>query len=164
MNASSLYLLLNCVTAIGCAMVAGAFYAFSSFIMGALGKIPPAQGIAAMQSINIVVINFSFMGLLFGTAALCLGAGVWSIVGWQRPGSAFVLAGALIYLLGTIGTTVVFNVPRNDALAVVDPASAEGAKVWATYLSQWTAWNTVRTIAALVAAALFVAAIVRTGD
>ena len=56
--------------AIGTALIAGAFFAFSSFVMGALGKLPPAQGIAAMQSINVVVINPWFMSAFIGTAAL----------------------------------------------------------------------------------------------
>jgi uncharacterized membrane protein len=49
-------------------------------------------------------------------------------------------------------------VPRNNALAVVAPASAEGARLWSTYLSSWTAWNHVRAAAALVAAAAFIIA------
>jgi uncharacterized membrane protein len=47
------------------------------------------------------------------------------------------------------------NVPRNDALARVDPASDEGARVWAGYVASWTAWNHVRTAAAAAAAAAF---------
>jgi uncharacterized membrane protein len=43
----------------------------------------------------------------------------------------------------------------NDALAGVKPESAEGARLWATYLTRWTAWNHVRALAALAAAALF---------
>jgi len=46
-----------------------------------------------------------------------------------------------------------FNVPLNNALAAVDPASADGARVWAGYFTRWTAWNHVRTVAALAAAA-----------
>ena len=42
-----------------------------------------------------------------------------------------------------------FNVPLNNKLAATGAKSAEGASVWKTYLSAWTAWNHVRTIAAL---------------
>ncbi|WP_338017020.1 anthrone oxygenase family protein [Myxacorys almedinensis] len=45
--------------------------------------------------------------------------------------------------------------PLNDALASVKPDSPEGATLWARYLTDWTFWNHVRTIAALAAAALF---------
>jgi uncharacterized membrane protein len=48
--------------------------------------------------------------------------------------------------------TVVFNVPRNEALAAVDPTSADSAKRWSGYIASWTAWNHVRTAAALVVA------------
>jgi len=61
--------------------------------------------------------------------------------------------------VGTVLVTMVFNVPRNDALAAVDPASAEGARLWARYVVEWTAWNHVRTAAALAAATLLTVAL-----
>jgi uncharacterized membrane protein len=54
---------------------------------------------------------------------------------------------------------MVFNVPRNDALATVRADSAEGASLWAKYLTGWTAWNHVRMVAALLAATLFTIAL-----
>lgn len=54
---------------------------------------------------------------------------------------------------GTFLVTILFNVPRNDALAAVDPASAEGARLWAGYVTSWTARNHVRAVAALAAMA-----------
>jgi uncharacterized membrane protein len=44
-------------TMLGAALVAGIFFAFSTFVMTALGRLPPEQGIAAMQSINVTVLN-----------------------------------------------------------------------------------------------------------
>jgi uncharacterized membrane protein len=49
--------------------------------------------------------------------------------------------------------TIVFNVPLNDALAKVNPDSTDGANLWASYLTNWTVWNHIRTAAALTAAA-----------
>ncbi len=43
--------------ALGSALVAGVFFAFSTFVMKALGRLQPEQGIAAMQSINVTVLN-----------------------------------------------------------------------------------------------------------
>jgi len=144
---------LTLVSALGCGLIAGVFFAFSSFVMKALARIPPAQGIAAMQSINVVVINPWFMTAFLGTAAVCLLLAVWSLFACHKPGAAYSLAGSLLYLVGTILVTMVCNVPRNDALAAVDPVSADGASLWAGYVSSWTAWNHVRTAAALLAAA-----------
>lgn len=38
---------------------------------GALGKLPPAPAVAAMQSINAVVINPWFLSVFMGMVALC---------------------------------------------------------------------------------------------
>jgi len=57
---------------LGSSLIAGVFFAFSSFLMKALARIPTHQGIAAMQSINVVVINPTFLGTFMGTGVLCL--------------------------------------------------------------------------------------------
>ena len=147
------------ISALGSGLMAGAFFAFSSFVMEALGKLPASQGIAAMQSINVVVINPVFLGMLFGTAglALFLGFGAMRHLGDLR--AIGVMAGAGFYVIGTVLVTMVFNVPLNNALAAVDPASGEGAAIWVDYLRNWTNWNHVRTLAALAASGAFTSAL-----
>jgi uncharacterized membrane protein len=148
--------------ALGCGLVAGVFFAFSTFVMPALARLQPAQGISVMQSINITAINPLFMTALFGTAAICLFLSVASLLKSHQSGSTYVLMGSLLYLIGSILVTIVFNVPLNDALARVDPNSAEGANLWFTYLANWTVWNHVRTVTALAAAGAFIRAIALT--
>ena len=155
MKAMSSFDVLTLACAIGGGVIAGFFFAFSFSVMQALGKLPPAQGIAAMQSINVVVINPVFLTLFFGTAALCIAAAVGAFVRWHAPGAAWVLAGAVFYVVGTIVVTMVFNVPRNNALAAVEPSSAAGADLWAAYLTVWTRWNHVRMFASLAATVAF---------
>lgn len=147
------------LAALGAGLIAGAFFAFSSFVMGALAKLPAAGGIAAMQSINLVVINPLFLGALFGTGALCIVLGLAALLDWAAADTAWRLAGALLYLVGTIGVTALCNVPRNNQLAPLDPAAAGSAGIWARYVSEWTWWNHVRTVAALAAAACFILAL-----
>lgn len=144
---------LKLFAALGCGLIAGVFFAFSTFVMSALARLQPAQGIAAFQSINITVYNPWFMGAFLGTAAACIFLAVSSLSRWHQPGAAYLLVGSLLYLVGTVGVTIVFNVPLNDALAVVDPGSADGASLWSSFLTNWTNWNHVRTAAALAAAA-----------
>jgi uncharacterized membrane protein len=145
--------------ALGCGLIAGVFFAFSTFVMSALARRPPAEGVAAMQSINITVINPLFMTAFLGTAAACFFLTISSLLRWQQPGAAYLLIGSLLYVVGTLGVTIVFNVPLNDALATVKPDSADGANLWASYLTNWTLWNHVRTAAALAAAALLTVAL-----
>ena len=150
--------LLALVAAVGSGVVGGVFYAFSTFVMKALARLPAHEGVAAMQSINVAVINPLFLGAFLGTAAASLGAAAAALLRWQRPGAGWVLCGGLLYFVGTFGVTVVFNVPLNNSLAAVSPADAGAAGQWASYVSRWTAWNHVRTAAALAAAGLLTVA------
>ncbi|WP_026736347.1 anthrone oxygenase family protein [Fischerella sp. PCC 9605] len=150
---------LKLFTALGCGLVAGVFFAFSTFVMNALAKLQPREGIIAMQSINITAINPLFMVALFGTALACLFLAIASLSKWHQPGALYVLVGSLLYIVGTVVVTIAFNVPLNDALASTKPDSTEGVNLWARYLTNWTLWNHVRTIAAFGAAALLTMAL-----
>ena len=151
---------LTCLAALGSGLIAGVFFAFSAFVMTALGRLPPDQGIAAMQSINVAVINPWFFAAFFGTAAACVVLAIAALLRWSEPGAMLLLAGSLLYLVGTIFVTMRLNVPLNDALAAVQPASVEAAGLWTRYLAEWTRWNHVRTVASLAAAASFILALV----
>ena len=154
MNKTPLEMGLVFAAAIGSGLVGGTFYAFSSFVMAALGRIPPAQGVAAMKGINVTVINPSFMTVFMGTGGLCLLVGVESLFTWNQAGAKLALVASLVYLVGCFGTTVVSNVPLNNQLAsMADPAAA--IAFWPHYLEAWTIWNHVRTIAAVSSAVCF---------
>jgi uncharacterized membrane protein len=146
-------------TALGCGLSAGAFFAFSAFVMPALARLPAAQAIAAMQSINKLAVTPAFMTAVFGTALACAGLAVWSVVAWDQRSAPLVLAGSAVYLAGTIVVTMAANVPLNNALAIIRPDEAGAAGQWSGYLSRWVAWNHVRAAAALTAAALLAVAL-----
>ena len=55
-------------SALACGLNGGVFFAFSNFIMTALGRLTPAHGVEAMNSIGVTVINPLFMSILFGAA------------------------------------------------------------------------------------------------
>lgn len=135
------------LAALGSGIMAGLFFAFSTFVMQALGKRPAPVGIAAMQSINQTILNPIFFAVFFGTALLSLALAVLALLGWSEAGAGWRLAGALLYLIGSIAVTILFNVPLNNRLAAVAPDSMEGATLWSRYLRVWTAWNHVRTVA-----------------
>ena len=150
---------LTLASALGCGLTAGVFFAFSAFVMKGLTRLPPAQGIAAMQSINVVVINPWFLVAFLGTAAACVLVVVSSLLVWHKPGAAYLFVGSVLYLLGTVLVTMVFNVPRNDALAAVEADTANAANLWPRFDAGWIAWNQVRTAANLSAAASLIIAL-----
>ncbi len=144
--------------ALGCALMAGTFFAFSVFVMPALKRLPAPQAIAAMQSINLAVINPLFMLVFMGTALLSL---VLAFVGWKQPNAAWLLVGCALYLIGTFGVTAGGNVPLNDALATLKPDAPDAATAWASFYGAWMIWNHVRTLAALSACASFIISLVK---
>lgn len=154
-TADQLLATLTLVSALGCGLVAGVFFAFSAFVMNALSRLPHRDGTAAMQCINVAVLNPWFLGVFFGTGAACLVALVWSLFRWQEPGAAYQFVGGALYLVGCFLVTILFNVPKNEALASVTPNDPDAESRWTVYVATWTAWNHVRTIAALAGAAAF---------
>lgn len=149
------YFSLKFLAALGSGLIAGVFFAFSSFVMSALARLQPKEGIVAMQAINITVINPLFMLIFLGTAVLCLFLIISLILRWTQFDGTSLWLGCLFYLIGTLGVTIVCNVPLNEALGKVDPNSTSGASLWSYYLTTWTLWNHVRTLSALVAAISF---------
>ena len=137
---------------LGSGLMAGLFFAFSTAVMPGLRRLPPAAGAAAMQQINRTIINPLFLLVFLGTALPCLLLAIGAPFS-GRAGTVWIVIGAVLYLVGCIGLTMFVNVPMNNRLDAADPASAEGASVWAEILSRWTAWNHVRALACTAATA-----------
>lgn len=78
---------LTLFAALGCGLMAGLFFAFSTAVMEALARLPAAAGIAAMQSINVAILNPLFLATFLGTGAVCFVLMVVSLLSWRAPGS-----------------------------------------------------------------------------
>jgi uncharacterized membrane protein len=147
------------VCAIGCGLVGGLFFAFSTFVMRAFGTIGQVPGILAMNAINSTILRSLFMPVFLATTVAAAALGIAAVLLWGDPGAMAMLGAGVTYVIGMFVCTMVFNVPLNNALAAVDPASQEAANVWQRYLREWTRWNHVRTVASLAAAALSIVAL-----
>ncbi len=139
-------------SALGSALVAGIFFAFSTFIMKAFGRLQPEQGIAAMQAINVTVLNPWFFAVFFGTGVGCIFLAIFALLHWSGPAASHLVVGSMLYIVGTIFVTLVFNVPLNNALARAAANDPDSVSLWRHYLRRWTFWNHVRTGGSLAAA------------
>jgi uncharacterized membrane protein len=139
-------------TALACGLMGGLFFIFSNTIMSALARIQPAEGIAAMQSINRVILNPLFLTIFLATPAACALVILTSLWRWSESGAALLIVGSALYIGGTFLVTMLANVPMNNALDAVNPTTAEAGALWTRYLANWTAWNHVRTVTSLAAA------------
>jgi uncharacterized membrane protein len=151
-------LILTIFAALGCGLMGGLLFAFSNFVMTALSHQPPASGVRTMQAINVYILNPLFFIIFFGTAVASFVLVVATILRVPRSGAPVLLAGSALYLIGTVGVTMVFNVPLNNRLSVLNPDTTEAAQYWLTYLSEWLLWNHVRTVASVMATALLILA------
>ncbi|HSI14588.1 MAG TPA: anthrone oxygenase family protein [Chthoniobacter sp.] len=146
---------LTFATALATGLMAGVFFAFSSFVMKALGRLPAAEGISAMQSINMLAERSIFLVAFLGTAVACLALAVASFWRLSSHSGWLMVAGAAIYLLGCVAVTMICNVPMNNSLATMPAADPATTTYWTTtYLPQWTFWNHVRTVACLLSSGL----------
>lgn len=144
--------------ALGCALLGGIYFAFSAFIMTALRDVG-AAGVAAMNSINRVILRSWFMPFFFGTTLASAGLVVVGAMDIHEPRAIHLAGGGVLYVLGMFVVTMLFNVPLNNALQNVTQESRTGMAIWGDYLRRWTLWNHVRTASCLGAAALFIVAL-----
>jgi uncharacterized membrane protein len=153
------FLLIEVLATLGVGLLAGTFFCFSSFIMPALAKLESTQGVAAMQKINVAVINPLFMTVLFGTAILFAIQAFFVCRSGIDSVSVLWLAAAILYVFVTIGITVFCNVPLNDQLASLTIHNASDSEFWHHYVEKWTLWNSLRGLAAAAACTASICAI-----
>lgn len=151
--------ILSTVAAIGNALMAGVFFAFSTFVIQSLSALAPRQAVAAMQSINKVILRSLFMLLFFGSTIASIGLLLAGIMLENSAIDVYLVTGCLLNLVGVFVVTIVFNVPLNDSLTTVDTNNEDCADEWASYVSGWLPWNHVRTLLALLSSISFVLAL-----
>ncbi|MEZ5830683.1 MAG: anthrone oxygenase family protein [Dongiaceae bacterium] len=156
---SGWFVILTGLCALGAGLAAGVFFAFSSFVMKGLARLPPGESIKAMNAINVAAVTPLFMVLLFGTAALCLLTVVTVPWRWSEAGAQAAMIGGALYVFGAVVVTMVWNVPLNKGLAAAAPGDPTDAGTWASYLQKWQHWNHARTIVCAGAAAWFLRAL-----
>ena len=144
---------------LGSALVAGAFFAFSTFVMDALDRTSPSHAIETFQKIDETVVRPGFMIAFVGTAILALVLGVHAVLTWGDRRATFLLVAGLLYIVGCFILTMVHHIPLNDHLDSIDPNSAAAATEWRHFFDSWMPWNHVRTVAPLASTALYAVAL-----
>jgi uncharacterized membrane protein len=146
-------------SAVSGGLMAGLYFAFSTFIMTALAGIERAAAVAAMNAINRVILRSAFMPMFLGSSLASLMLVALGLLRRDEPGATAMATGGAVYFLGMFVVTMLANVPLNNALAATDPTTEADAGGWADYLARWTRWNHVRTLSSTAALALFILAI-----
>ena len=111
----------------------GLYFTFSNTVMRVLTTFE--NGSDVMISINREILNPIFFGCFFIS-------GVGSLSLFFMTTGLLASAG-IIFFIGTVAVTIVFNVPLNNKLK--DASENQRNDVWKEYLSKWVVWNHVRT-------------------
>ncbi|MFD4183542.1 DUF1772 domain-containing protein [Rhodococcus sp. NPDC058514] len=157
--------LLQTITLLGAGvtagLMAGLFAAFAYAVMPGLGRTDDRTFIAAMQKINVAILNGWFMicflgGLVLTVATLFLHLrSARSALPW--------IAAALVLYVAMLAITAVVNVPLNNELARAGDAMVDPDLVRKHFESRWVTWNIVRAVACTAAFAALAYALVLHG-
>src|SRR3954447_1484384 len=86
-------------TAFGAAVTGGSLFAFSTFVMPGLRRLPADQAVAAMQAINVEAPRSLLMLPLVGSAVGSAVVGAIALFRPSTPGRSWLITGALAGVL-----------------------------------------------------------------
>lgn len=148
-------------TAMTTALMAGLFFSYSCSVTSGLHKLPDADYIAAMQSINKAIQNPIFFIVFFGVLLL-LPVSVFLNYHKPLPVRCWLLITAtLIYFIGAFGVTATGNIPLNNSLEKFDLLNASKEMIAAqraAFESRWNNLNIIRSISSLITVVLVIIA------
>jgi uncharacterized membrane protein len=128
------------------ALVTGLFYGYSVSVNGGLHRLNDSEYVKDMQSINAVMLPLAAF-LQRDTNSMQF---------------ALLLGSSTLYVAGSLGLTMVGNVPLNVRLAKFDASKASGneiAQARAGFEKPWNRLHAIRTIASIAATVLIFVAI-----
>ena len=147
--------IITSIAAISVGLMAGVYFAFSTFIMQSLDRLGAVRATDAMNSINQFILRSWFMGLFFGSTLLCVLITVIAMFDSELDGRWLLFGSGVIYVFGMFCCTACFNVPLNNRLAESAAKDDLEEGVWPYYFQRWTAWNHLRSISSLCSLILY---------
>ena len=140
---------------------AGFFYAWSVSVIPGTRKVVDSTYLETMQKINRAILNPGFF-IIFFISLLALV--VATIVHFESKLTfQLLLTSTIIYGLGTIGVTMMGNVPLNNQLDVLNLEKMSNLQLHdfrMHYELKWNRLHTIRTISVVLSFALSIAAII----
>lgn len=140
-------------------LMAGIYFAFSTFVVKALKQLPALQAALAMNKINDVIVNTIFLPVFFLSTLWFAGLIVWTAADWQGKQSLLFIAAATVYIIGMFFVTAFGNVPLNNKLKACEVSDEQLAQYWPVYLTNWTSLNHIRSMSCIFSCALLSIAI-----
>ena len=149
-----------------CSLVAGFLLAFAIVVMPGLRSLDDRGFIRAFQAIDRVIQNSQplFVFMWVGSVLALVAAGVlglWALSGTDR---LLIVAATLVYVIGVQLPTAAINIPLNNALQKLDPATTSDearGQARAGFEPRWNRWNAIRTWCACIVSMLLIVLLLR---
>ena len=149
-----------------CSLVAGFLFAFATVVMPGIRSLDDADFIRAFQAMDRIIQNSQplFVLVWVGSVLALVAAavvGLWALSGADR---LLVIVAALIYILCVQLPTATINIPLNNELQQLDPATMnESTRKRARdhFEPRWNRWNATRTVCASLTTLLLVILLAR---
>jgi len=149
---------------IATALSSGLFYAWVVSVIPSTKKNSAQAYLETMQSINKEILNPGFFIIFFGALVLLIGSSYLQYRVKVDTIFYLVLAATLFYAIGTIGTTMLGNVPLNNIVEAYDLSSFTAddyQKARELYEQKWNNLNLLRTVSGLISFVLILLALAK---
>lgn len=149
------------LTVVTSALTAGLLSAFAYAIMPGLQQAAAPAAVAAMQRINVAIVNPLFALIFLGPLVF---GGLAVLLCWGDPLRRYLVVGLALASM-SVAITLGFNVPLNNRLDAVGRVEADAATApWADFVGPWVRWNVIRAVASTAGVAVIVVGLVRAGS
>jgi uncharacterized membrane protein len=138
---------------------AGFFFGYQVSVVPAFQTLSDVHYIAATQALILAIPQDPFFEFNFLGAAVLLPVAAYLNRGSQR--FLLLMGATLLYIIGSLGITMVANVPLNDALAAFSLSSStpqQAAMARAAFEDPWNTWSLIRTLVSIGALVLAILA------
>ena len=149
-----------------CTLVAGFLLAFSIIVMPGLQTLDDFGFLNGFKVMDRIIQDNHpiFMIIWVGSVLAVLISGWFAFSSLQGVERLLVIAAVSLYLLGVQLPTATINIPLNNQLQSYELGSMDSAALQQArhiFEWRWIRWNSIRTIIAIIVAALLLVAIIR---
>jgi uncharacterized membrane protein len=145
----SLLSFLLVLSLLGGGLVVGVQLAFANAILPSLANHEPEQAMFGMREINDRLGDARFLAVYYATLLAVCAVGVLAFLSLESVERWWLVAGAVVYVLGPFGVTLLHQDPLNQDLRAADWSNA--GRVWPAFRRRAQFWSAIRAALGIAA-------------
>ncbi|GEM_PF-2735089 len=146
---TSLLSFLLVLSLLGGGLVVGVHLAFANAVLPGLANHEPEQAMFGVRQINDRLADARFMVVFYGTLLAVCAVGIVAFLSLDSVERWWLVAGAVIYVIGPFGITLLHQDPLNHDLRAADWSNA--GRVWPAFRRRAQFWSAIRAALGIAA-------------